>query len=315
MEIQKHVLRSVRVFSTLLVARYWGLGFFIVSYCSCEKVRKVTKIFRIWFIFYVPLLSTTNCYALPVWPAGTQYFYSLELFLTYWHKLLVLFSGLSISTTTILFWSYLTDCSFNVQTFKIDYERIQPVEEYAADIVVGDGRFLGAGRHAQRPQEVVHQDVKLLDVLGLRVQHAEHHLVPLPHALCVRRADIILDDCLPLPPADPASQEALDLGIQRLWSSSRHVEIHWICCSRFKTLLFWFSWSLSRHRTGQLRGWRWSSRCLWAAQRSAGGESSQRKDRSFPLTHFSSSHLLHRHVKTVTESTGRDLSALSTLRH
>lgn len=84
-------------------------------------------------------------------------------------------------------------------------ERIQPVEEYAADIIVGDGRFLGACRHAKRPQEVVHQDVKLLDVLGLRVQHAEHHLVPLPHALCVWRADVILDNCLPLPSADPAS--------------------------------------------------------------------------------------------------------------
>ncbi len=64
--------------------------------------------------------------------------------------------------------------------------RIQPVEEDAADIIVGDGRLLGAGRHAEWPQEVVHEDVKLLDVLGLRVQHAEHHLVPLPHALCVR---------------------------------------------------------------------------------------------------------------------------------
>lgn len=90
-------------------------------------------------------------------------------------------------------------------------ERIQPVEEYAADIVVGDGRFLGAGCHAERPKEVVDQNVKLLNVLRLRVQHAEHNLVPLPHALCMRGADVILDDCLPLPPADPASQEALDL--------------------------------------------------------------------------------------------------------
>lgn len=87
----------------------------------------------------------------------------------------------------------------------------QPVEEYAADIIVGDGRLLRAGSHAQRPQEVVHQNMKLLDVLCLRVQHAEHHLVPLPHALCMRRADIILDDGFPLPPANPASQKALDL--------------------------------------------------------------------------------------------------------
>lgn len=76
---------------------------------------------------------------------------------------------------------------------------------------MGDGWFLGAGSHAERPQEVVNQDVKLLDVLSLRVQHAEHHLVPLSHALCMWWADVILDDGLPLPPADPASQEALDL--------------------------------------------------------------------------------------------------------
>lgn len=44
---------------------------------------------------------------------------------------------------------------------------IQPVEEYAADIIVGDRWFLGACCHAERPQEVVHQDVKLLDILGL----------------------------------------------------------------------------------------------------------------------------------------------------
>lgn len=43
----------------------------------------------------------------------------------------------------------------------------QPVEEYAADIIVGDGRLLRAGGHAQRPQEVVHQNMKLLDVLCL----------------------------------------------------------------------------------------------------------------------------------------------------
>lgn len=64
-------------------------------------------------------------------------------------------------------------------------ERIPPVEKYAADIIVGYGRFLGARCHAEWPQEIVHQDVKLLDVLSLRVQHAEHHLVPLPHALCM----------------------------------------------------------------------------------------------------------------------------------
>ena len=48
-------------------------------------------------------------------------------------------------------------------------------------------------------------------------------------------------------------------------------------------LLFWFSLSLSRHRTGRLRGWRLSSRCLWAAQRSAGGK--QPEERPIIPTH------------------------------
>lgn len=86
-----------------------------------------------------------------------------------------------------------------------------PVKEDAADVIVGDGRLLGAGGHAQRPQEVVDQDVELLHVLGLSLQHAEHDLVPLPHALSVRRPDVVLDDGFPLPATNPASQEALDL--------------------------------------------------------------------------------------------------------
>lgn len=57
-----------------------------------------------------------------------------------------------------------------------------PVKEDAADIVMRDGRLLGAGSHAEWSQEVVDQDVKLLNVFGLSLQHAEHHLVPLPHA-------------------------------------------------------------------------------------------------------------------------------------
>lgn len=89
--------------------------------------------------------------------------------------------------------------------------RQPPVEEDAADVIVGDGRLLGAGGHAQRPQEVVDQDVELLHVLGLGLQHAEHHLIPFPHALGVRRPDVVLNDGLPLPAADPASQETLDL--------------------------------------------------------------------------------------------------------
>lgn len=81
---------------------------------------------------------------------------------------------------------------------------------------MGDGGFLGAGGHAKRPQEVVDQDVELLDVLCLGLEHAEHHLVPLPHAFSVRRADVVLDDGLPLPAADPASQKTLDLWRTRL---------------------------------------------------------------------------------------------------
>ena len=79
--------------------------------------------------------------------------------------------------------------------------RCSPVQEDAADIVVRDGGLLGAGGHPQRAQEVVHQDVQLLHVLGLGLQHAEHHLVPLAHAVCVRRPDVVLDDGLPLAPA------------------------------------------------------------------------------------------------------------------
>ena len=48
---------------------------------------------------------------------------------------------------------------------------------------MGDGRLLGAGGHSERPQEVVDQDVELLDIFSLSLQHAKHHLVPLPHAL------------------------------------------------------------------------------------------------------------------------------------
>jgi len=80
-----------------------------------------------------------------------------------------------------------------------------PVQEDAADVVVRDGRLLGAGGHAKRPQEVVDQDVELLDVFGLGLQHAEHHLVPLPHAFGVGRTDVVLDDGFPLPAAEPTS--------------------------------------------------------------------------------------------------------------
>lgn len=90
-----------------------------------------------------------------------------------------------------------------------------PVEEDAADIVVRDGGLLGAGCHPQGPQEVVDQDVQLLHVLGLGLQHAEHHLVPLAHAVGVGGPDVVLDDGLPLPAAQPAPQEALHLPSKR----------------------------------------------------------------------------------------------------
>jgi len=86
-----------------------------------------------------------------------------------------------------------------------------PVEEDGADVVVADGRLLGAGGHAERPQEAVHQDGELVHVLRLGLRHAEDDLVPLPHALGVRRADVVLDDDLPPPPAQPAAHEALHL--------------------------------------------------------------------------------------------------------
>lgn len=86
-----------------------------------------------------------------------------------------------------------------------------PVEEDGADVVVADGRFLGAGSHTQWPEETVHQDGQLVDVLRLRLHHAEDDLVPLPHALSVRGADVVLDYDLPLPAAEPAAHEALHL--------------------------------------------------------------------------------------------------------
>lgn len=98
-------------------------------------------------------------------------------------------------------------------------EDLLPVEEDAADVVVVYGRLLGAGGHAQRPKEAVDQNGELVNVLRLCFHHVEHDLVPLPHALCVRRADVILDDDLPLPPAQPATHETLHLQ----WSHSNPI--------------------------------------------------------------------------------------------
>ncbi len=76
---------------------------------------------------------------------------------------------------------------------------------------MADGRLLGAGSHAERPEETVHQDGELVDVFGLCFHHVEDYLVPLPHALSVRGTDVVLDDDLPLPPAQPATHETLHL--------------------------------------------------------------------------------------------------------
>lgn len=76
---------------------------------------------------------------------------------------------------------------------------------------MGDRRLLGAGCHAEWSEEAVHKDVELLDILSLSLQHTEHNLVPLPHALSMWGADVVLDNGLPLPSAQPSSQEALDL--------------------------------------------------------------------------------------------------------
>lgn len=80
-----------------------------------------------------------------------------------------------------------------------------PVKKDAADIIMSDGRLLGAGGHAERPQEVVDKDVELLNIFGLCLQHAKHHLVPLPHALGMGRTNVVLDDGLPLPATNPTA--------------------------------------------------------------------------------------------------------------
>ena len=49
------------------------------------------------------------------------------------------------------------------------------------------------------------------NLLCLCLHHVEDDLVPLPHALGVRGADVILNDDLPLPPTEPAPHEALHL--------------------------------------------------------------------------------------------------------
>lgn len=71
--------------------------------------------------------------------------------------------------------------------------------------------LLRAGGHAQWAQEVVDKDGQLLYVLGLRLQHAEHQPVPPTHALRMGRPDVVLDDELPPPSAEPSPKKALYL--------------------------------------------------------------------------------------------------------
>lgn len=40
----------------------------------------------------------------------------------------------------------------------------KPVKEDAANIIMADGGFLGAGSHPQRSEETVDQDVELVDI-------------------------------------------------------------------------------------------------------------------------------------------------------
>lgn len=71
---------------------------------------------------------------------------------------------------------------------------VAPVEEDAADVVVADGRLLGACGHAQRTQEAVDQDGQLVDVLRLGLHHVKDDVVALAHAFGVWRADVVLND-------------------------------------------------------------------------------------------------------------------------
>ena len=91
----------------------------------------------------------------------------------------------------------------------------KPVEKNAADVIVVNGGLLGAGCHAQGPEETVHQDVKLVYILRLGLHHREHNLVSLPHALCMGRTKVVLHDGLPLPPTQPPSHEALNLHSEK----------------------------------------------------------------------------------------------------
>lgn len=72
-------------------------------------------------------------------------------------------------------------------------------------------RAFRAGRHLEGPQVARNEDLELLHVLLLGLDHAEHEAVPFPHALCVRRLDVFLHDLLPTTTTQPAAKETLDL--------------------------------------------------------------------------------------------------------
>lgn len=117
-------------------------------------------------------------------------------------------------------------------------KRVAPVEEDAANIIMANGRFLGTGSHAERPKEAIHQDGKLVHVFCLCFHHVEHNMVPLPHALSVRGADIVLDNDFPLPPTQPATHETLHLYSHSTLSFSHNlVSLHFNMQLQFFTIL------------------------------------------------------------------------------
>lgn len=86
-----------------------------------------------------------------------------------------------------------------------------PVDEDAANIIMADWGFFGTGSHPEWPQEAVHQDGQLEHIFSLSLQHVEDNLVSLPHTFGMGRADVVLNNDLPLSPTKPATHEALYL--------------------------------------------------------------------------------------------------------
>ena len=80
-----------------------------------------------------------------------------------------------------------------------------------------DRGLLGAGGHAERPEEACDQTRKLAIVLLLTLHHGEHDRVSLAHALCMGRSDVQLHDLFPSSSTQPATEEALHLFVEMLW--------------------------------------------------------------------------------------------------